>query len=122
MAKPILLLDFDGVIHSYMSGWQGEDVVADPPVPGVFEWIQAALVHFDICIYSRRSSSVDGRIAMFDYIRKYAPSIVRQLQFVDEKPAAFLTIDDRCICFNGLWSDEQYDPASLLLFKPWNRT
>jgi hypothetical protein len=32
MTKPILCLDFDGVIHSYSSGWKGADVIPDPPV------------------------------------------------------------------------------------------
>lgn len=31
MGKPILCLDFDGVIHSYASGWKGADVIPDPP-------------------------------------------------------------------------------------------
>jgi len=30
MSKPILCLDFDGVIHSYSSGWKGADVIPDP--------------------------------------------------------------------------------------------
>jgi hypothetical protein len=34
MRKPILCLDFDGVLHSYTSGWKGAAVIPDPPVPG----------------------------------------------------------------------------------------
>ena len=32
--KPTIILDFDGVIHSYTSGWQGADVIGDPPWRG----------------------------------------------------------------------------------------
>jgi hypothetical protein len=41
------------------------------------------------------------------------------LRFPTQKPAAFLTIDDRAICFQG--SFEQLDPETLLAFKPWNK-
>ena len=30
-----VVFDFDGVVHSYTSGWQGEDTIPDPPVPGI---------------------------------------------------------------------------------------
>ncbi len=34
MTKPILCVDFDGVVHSYTSGWKGETVIPYPPVNG----------------------------------------------------------------------------------------
>ena len=34
-----VILDFDGVIHSYASGWQGTTVIHDPPVDGMREAI-----------------------------------------------------------------------------------
>ena len=62
--KKILCLDFDGVIHSYTSGWKGPRVIPDPPVPGALEFIAKATVHFQVMIYSSRSGYWFGRLAM----------------------------------------------------------
>ena len=35
-----ILLDFDGVIHSYTSGWKGAGVIPDPPVPGAIDFLR----------------------------------------------------------------------------------
>ena len=39
MDKKTIVFDFDGVIHSYTSGWQGITAIPDPVVPN----IQAAI-------------------------------------------------------------------------------
>jgi hypothetical protein len=138
--NPIICVDFDGVIHSYTSGWQGIDEINDPPVPGAIEWLMDHLPKVKnafvrdgkevvelhehegpiVQIYSSRSKEAIGRGAMKSYlIRHGMPPIyaLRVLKYPTQKPAAFLTIDDRAICFNGTFptTDE------MLNFKPWNK-
>jgi hypothetical protein len=124
MPKPILCLDFDGVIHSYTSGWQGPDVINDPPVPGAMAFIVEAQNHFTIAIFSSRSGQPGGLQAMQDYIwfhlDEQLPGSGRRnvydaIQWPTVKPAAFLTIDDRAITFTGDWPD----PKSLFNFRVW---
>ena len=120
MTKPTLCVDFDGVIHSYTSGWQGADVVLDPPVPGALEFLRTASEHFDVCIYSSRSHEPGGSRAMQDWMvhHGFDPDFVHfTLFWPRHKPSAFLTIDDRALTFTGTWPD----PAQLLEFKPWNK-
>lgn len=69
MSKPILVLDFDGVIHSYSSGWKGAANIPDPPVPGALEFIVKALDRFDVHILSSRSHQWGGRKAMKRWLR-----------------------------------------------------
>lgn len=130
--KSILCLDFDGVCHSYTSGWQGADVCSDPPVPGLFEFLEEADKAFRVQIFSSRSRQPGGMAAMMKWFDKYWTKYLFQkkpelkerfaeffncplIQFVDEKPPAFLTIDDRAITFVGQW------PAieELKNFQPW---
>lgn len=126
MGKPILCVDFDGVIHSYTSGWKGAAIVSDPPVEGAFAFLLGALEHFDVCIYSSRTSQPGGVRAMKEWLREHAGNIwyespagpgLEDVKFPEQKPAAFLTIDDRAICFDGTWPAL----ATLRDFKPWNK-
>lgn len=64
MRKPTLVLDFDGVLHSYSSGWKGARVIPDPPVPGALEFVVRALDRFTVAILSSRSHQWGGRRAM----------------------------------------------------------
>lgn len=113
MSKPILVIDFDGVLHSYASGWQGADVISDPPVPGAQDFCAAALQQFDVYIVSSRCSQARGMLTIDLWLEKnnFPPGI----KVVRDKPAAQVTIDDRALTFNGEWPSVD----SLLQFKPW---
>jgi hypothetical protein len=126
MGKPILCLDFDGVIHSYKSGWKGADVIPDAPVDGAIAFMLGALEHFDVVIFSSRSNQPGGIAAMQKYLREHAgqcwhPSPagpgLEDIRFTTEKPPAMVTIDDRALTFDGTWPDI----ASLKAFQPWNK-
>jgi hypothetical protein len=126
--KPTLVLDFDGVLHSYTSGWQGAGVINDAPVVGAIEFLSVAVEDFEVNIYSSRSSSFAGRSAMRRWIKKHlfeywgahpvlADDIFRQIKFPSHKPPALVSIDDRAITYNGTFPSLQ----SLHEFKPWYR-
>ncbi len=70
MNKPILVLDFDGVIHGYQSGWKGAAAIPDAPVPGALEFIVKALDRFRVNILSSRSHQWGGKRAMKAWLRR----------------------------------------------------
>jgi hypothetical protein len=127
MEKPILCLDFDGVIHSYTSGWKGFTTIPDPVTKGFFDWLEEASKLFKVVIFSSRCTDPRGIKAMREWLRGEAtahyvtlenvPDHVRLLTFADHKPAALVTIDDRAVTFDGDWS--HYDPKKLRDFQPW---
>jgi hypothetical protein len=129
--KPIICIDFDGVIHSYENGWQDGEIYGNA-TPGFFAWAIKAKDHFELVIYSSRSKTPEGIAAMREAIGKWSidainngevsgdfvwPELFDKLDFSDVKPPAFLTIDDRAICFQGSWA--ALDPAELLEFRTW---
>jgi len=133
--NPIICVDFDGVIHSYCSGWKGVSIIPDNPVPGAIQWLEDHLPIPDqlgamapehkgpiVQIYSSRSKSWFGRRAMKKWLIKHGlhPSYISEgiLKFPIKKPAAFLTIDDRAICFNGTFPTT----TEMLQFKPWYKS
>jgi hypothetical protein len=130
--KPVLALDFDGVIHSYEKGWQ-DGAIYGGVTEGFFDWAAKAKQHFRLMIYSSRSGSHKERQPMEDWLHvqlqgwkwdcEAKGDVIPDLsffdfEFPDRKPPAFLTIDDRAVCFHGSW--DACDPALLLNFHPWN--
>lgn len=132
MQRPILCLDFDGVIHRYDSVWKDEVTISDPVTPGFFEWAERAAQHFQLVIYSSRSKNPTAVTAMQAWLYeqrkawraaggKHAIDAPLEFEFASEKPPAFLTIDDRGIQFGGDWSTPELEPEALLAFLPWNK-
>ena len=118
MDKQTVVFDFDGVIHSYTSGWQGVDVVADPPVLGIRKALKE--IHdarYELAGVSTRCATYEGLNGVSNYLYEHG-----MFKYVDrickEKPPAIVYIDDRAICFDG-------HPETLLdkikAFKPWNK-
>lgn len=126
--KPLLCIDFDGVLHSYTSGWEGADVIPDPPVPGAIDFLREAVKHFRVAIFSSRSNQSGGLVAMRTWLGNNIidaePSIITQdppwfaaIEWPTKKPPALVTLDDRALTFTGEWPSME----ELLAFKPWNK-
>lgn len=154
--KGTIVLDFDGVIHSYSSGWKGAATIQDAPVPGALEFVVGLLDHFQVAILSSRSHQWGGRRAMKKWLYRHlvelgnveretprwwisrisrtafadpwpdevdwaAKRVIAEIKWPLFKPAALITIDDRALTFNGDWTSQEYQPAALSGFKPWNK-
>jgi len=137
-------LDFDGVLHSYTSGWSGVGVIADGPVPGAIGWLIGICLYspYDVNITSVRCNDQEGIDAMKQWLEdhianhmsasaKYSrmghpegdealaddlATVLATIRFETEKnPQTFIFIDDRGFKFNGTFPSL----TELEYFKPW---
>ena len=113
--RPTVVFDFDGVIHSYISGWQGSDTaIPDPPVSGIKEAIDhIRAAGYRVVVVSTRCRSVEGQCAIAHWLRENGIEVDN---ITPEKPPAICYIDDRALTFDG-------HPETLLErivnFRPW---
>ncbi len=135
MSHDTICVDFDGVLHSYTSGWQGITKIPDPPVNGSMPWLARMSANFTVAIYSSRSRSWFGRRAMRLWVGRslrayysynarahtasydYADGVLSELRFPAKKPAALIYLDDRGWRFDGVFPT----PEDIDTFRPWNR-
>ena len=142
--RKMIAVDFDGVLHSYSSGWKGADVIPDAPNPGAMGWLVGICLYspYDVGIYSARTNSEHegyGAEAMLDWLHretydhmflavKYQDdegfekmcddhaSVMANITILHEKPPqAFIFIDDRAFKFQGTFPSL----TELEHFKPW---
>ena len=95
-----VVFDFDGVIHSYVSGWKGVDVIPDGPVPGIREVIDTLRMEYcyEVIVVSTRCVDTRGTEAIEERLAKHGIE-VDGVQW--RKPPAVAYVDDRGICFDG---------------------
>lgn len=123
MFKKAISIDFDGVLHQYVSKWTTAAEILDGPVPGAIEWLKSLLSNESICvnIFSARNAQEDGIKAMREWLGSNGldPIQISKIEFPLHKPIATLYVDDRGYKFTG---DNYPSAEEVLNFKPWNRS
>ncbi|MEL7496590.1 MAG: hypothetical protein AAFN77_03210 [Planctomycetota bacterium] len=95
-----ICLDFDGVIHSYQHGWQGEDVINDPPVHKVDMAIKELRKDYRVVVFSARCRTDKGVAAIEAWLNKHNIEVDEVCR---NKPPALVYVDDRAVRFSGDW-------------------
>lgn len=116
--KETVVFDFDGVIHSYKSGWCGIDKILDEPTDGIDDLLKRIKeAGYRIVIVSSRCREKRGIEAIKKWLEKYDLD-----QYIDqismEKVPASVYIDDRAIRFDGK-TEGMFEQIST--FEPWTK-
>jgi hypothetical protein len=117
--RKTIAVDFDGVLHSYKSGWCGVAVIPDEPVPGAFDWLREMVKHYRVMIFSARCNDAVGVTAMRIWFETWGleASVADQFYYEPGKPSAWLFIDDRAKHFYGSFAGLQQ--PIIERFRPW---
>jgi hypothetical protein len=113
--KYSIAVDFDGVIHQYVSPWVDANTIPDPPVPGALVWLRQVLERYEVVIYSSRLPT--GLVAMQEwFIQHGGVDLIHRLQFWSGagKPTALVYLDDRAVRFAGVFPSMEQ-----LAERPW---
>lgn len=114
--KPTIAVDFDGVIHQYVSKWTQPEEIKDGPCEGAIEWLRAMLAEFRVLIYSSRACTHEGKKAIGAWLlaNGLTSDELDRIGML-EKPTALIYLDDRAVQFAGSFPSAD----SIRTFKPW---
>lgn len=125
--KYSICVDFDGVIHSYSSGWKEEwmhDPIneLDPPVEGAIEWLVEMTKHFNVVIHTTRGQyGAVAEHAVWQWLCHWGwPPDVQRPTFTDHKVPALIYLDDRAVRFEGPGTFPTKDQIHQQ-YVPWNK-
>ncbi len=114
--KQTVVLDFDGVIHSYSSGWKGADQIPDLPTPGVREAIARLRETYTVVVISSRCHQPGGIEAIRAWLGRHGIEVDA---VSNDKPPHIVVVDDRALRFEGDWAAVIAGiPAASV---PWNK-
>ena len=111
--KKTIVFDFDGVIHSYTSGWKGIDVIPDAPNADAIAAINALRSDgYEVIVVSTRCVDTAGKEAVAGYLDRHGVTVDGVSA---EKPPALVYVDDRAVCYRpGMALVE-----TIKCFRPW---
>lgn len=111
-----LCVDFDGVIHSYVSPYVADHIIPDLPVQGSQLWLRNVLKRYSVAVFSVRNRTPVGIKAMRAWFTYHGMGdLLCRLSFPVLKPPAQMYIDDRAWLFTGVFPTfEQIEK-----FKSW---
>lgn len=114
--KQTVIIDFDGVLHSYKSGWQGADNIPDPPTDGAKEAVAKLRENYKVVVVSSRCHQDGGLSAVISWLDKHQIEVDL---VTNDKPPHIVVVDDRAFRFNGNWQEvlDGIPEASI----PWNK-
>lgn len=104
-----ICLDFDGVIHSNQSGWQGEANIPDPPIHKVDVAIRNLRKDYRVVVFSARCRKEEGCVAIENWLAKHNIEVDEVCR---HKPPAHVYVDDRAVRFSGDWQQTIADIKS----------
>lgn len=117
--RKTLVVDFDGVLHSYVSGWKGPTSIPDAPVDGALDFLESAIERFEVAILSSRSREAGGIDAMKAWLLEHGldAHVLGKLRFPRTKPPAHVYLDDRGWRFEGTFPSLD----AIESFQPWHK-
>jgi hypothetical protein len=113
-------LDFDGVIHEYVSPWTDTLEIHDKPVAGAFEFIRTCFSEgLGIAIHTSRANDVRAAKSIQSWLLMHGleSSYVERMTITASKPSALVYIDDRGYRFEGHWPTLEV----IRSLKQWNK-
>ncbi len=124
MSDFTICLDFDGVLHSYTSGWKGRANIPDPPVPGAQSFVRKIIkAGYRVAVQSARASGDEGHagaVAILRWMREHDFPVASYWLFVARsKPPALLYVDDRGYRFEGDFGEVLEAIGGGMI--PWNK-
>jgi hypothetical protein len=109
-------VDFDGVLHRYHLGWQGE-IPTEEPVLGAAEGVAAIrAAGFRVVVFSCRALVKAGRDGIVAWLAQHKIEVDEVTAI---KPHAVVYLDDRAVRFTGSWADAARVASTAPA--PWNK-